>query len=125
MEVDPDEVRFERRREREHKRSEKGGKRKGVKVIDKDWILKKKEVRYALHMQLKFALTLTLPRCSFTDSEARRTCREIQSLRGGSGGRCSDVVHNYLRIWRSLARHVQCLCVRKWPFLGSMSGTTV
>jgi 18S rRNA (guanine1575-N7)-methyltransferase len=39
-------VRFERRREREAKR-EKGGKRKGVK--DKDWILKKKEVRIGIH----------------------------------------------------------------------------
>jgi len=38
-------VRFERRREREAKR-EKGGKRKGVK--DKDWILKKKEVRIGI-----------------------------------------------------------------------------
>ena len=41
---DGDEVRFEKRRERERRRSEKGNKRKGVKVKDKDWILKKKEV---------------------------------------------------------------------------------
>jgi 18S rRNA (guanine1575-N7)-methyltransferase len=36
-------VRFERRRERERSRKGKDGKRKGVK--DRDWILKKKEVR--------------------------------------------------------------------------------
>ncbi|KAF8586532.1 S-adenosyl-L-methionine-dependent methyltransferase [Ramaria rubella] len=41
MEVDGDEVKFERRRERERRRKDK---RKGVKVIDKDWILKKKEL---------------------------------------------------------------------------------
>ena len=42
---DNDEVKFERRRERELRRTEKGAKRKGVKVKDKEWILKKKEVR--------------------------------------------------------------------------------
>lgn len=41
--VEEDSVKYERRRERE-KRRDKGGKRKSVKA--KDWILKKKEVRY-------------------------------------------------------------------------------
>ena len=52
MEVDSHKVRFERRRERERKRSEKGGKRKDVKLHDREWILKKKEVRCALRSQV-------------------------------------------------------------------------
>ena len=39
-----DTVAFERRRERDQKR--RSGKRKNVKVIDKEWILKKKEVSF-------------------------------------------------------------------------------
>ncbi|KAF8519486.1 williams-Beuren syndrome critical region protein 22 [Hysterangium stoloniferum] len=42
MDVDEGAVQFERRREREHKRPDK--KRKNVKTVDKDWILKKKEL---------------------------------------------------------------------------------
>lgn len=49
-EEDEDEkVKFERRREREGKR-DKSGQRKNVK--DKDWILKKKEVRFHFHQKI-------------------------------------------------------------------------
>jgi 18S rRNA (guanine1575-N7)-methyltransferase len=57
-EIEGDEVRFERRRERERRRTENGGKRKGVKVKDKAWILKKKEVRCKLRYDRSVILTL-------------------------------------------------------------------
>ena len=65
-------VKFERRREREGKK-EKGGKRKGVK--DKDWILKKKEVRTVLPSGSTLTDGFSRVPAVSTTWEGRRTSR--------------------------------------------------
>lgn len=56
VEEEGSKVRFERRRDRERLRG-KGGIRKKVK--DKDWILKKKEVRF--HVSVDFLCSCSFP----------------------------------------------------------------
>ena len=84
MDVDANEARFERRRERESKRA--GSKRKGVKVKDKDWILKKKEVGLVLiWCSILCSLMWAFLLDSCIDNVERKTSLAIRSLRVANG----------------------------------------
>jgi hypothetical protein len=74
---DDEQVRFERRREKERKR-DVSGKRKNMK--DKDWILKKKEVS---RMEIDYTYFL-IDIISCIANEEKRGYREIQNLLAAS-----------------------------------------
>lgn len=76
-------VRFERRREREKARSK--GKRKSVK--DRDWILKKKEVRQRFNQSVQLGLHITF--LSYIGSGGRTLFPTTQSTPVGRGRRTS------------------------------------
>ena len=88
-EVDGDgQARFEKRREKFKSRG-RDGKRKNIK--DKDWILKKKEVRRRAYTRL----TMLNHSLSYTANGARKACPEIQNILHGNEDpsfRCINVV---------------------------------
>lgn len=81
-------ARFERRRERERARG-KSGKRKNIK--DRDWILRKKEVRSHFVASIGTCTHYSNPPPSSTGDEAKTMSQGTRNIRGGSANLSSEL----------------------------------
>lgn len=81
-------AKFEKRRQREQRRERSG--KKGKKVIDKDWILKKKEVRALDVFSFLSNGAFSDYQCSFTGDEAKTMSPKTQNTPVGNGRLFSD-----------------------------------
>lgn len=81
--VEDGKVRFEKRRERDLRRDKSSGKRKSQKVIDRDWILRKKEVCSDWCCCKTEPALINVFSC--TVNEGKRASQGTRSLQVGSG----------------------------------------